>query len=50
MLINGSFHTSGASIAHGSPRTIGQKPEPTIRRGMTHKASLREGGFPVASL
>ncbi|MBO4972532.1 MAG: hypothetical protein J6D45_06930 [Clostridia bacterium] len=25
--------TSGASIARGSLRTIGQKPEPTIRRG-----------------
>ena len=24
---------SGASIARGSPRIIGQKPEPTIRRG-----------------
>ena len=23
----------GASIARGSPRTVGQKPEPTIRRG-----------------
>ena len=27
--------TSGASIARGSPRTIGQKPESTIRRGIT---------------
>ena len=34
---------SGASIARGSPRTIGQKPEPTIRRDMTYKGSLREG-------
>ena len=33
----------GASIARGSPRTIGQKPEPTIRRGMTRK-SLPPGG------
>ena len=29
---------SGASIARGSPRIIGQKPEPTIRRGMTRKS------------
>ena len=36
MSINGSFHTSGASIARGIPRTIGQKPEPTIRKGMVH--------------
>ena len=35
--------TSGASIARGSPRLIGQKPEPTIRRGMTRK-SLPPGG------
>jgi len=35
---------SGASIARGSPRTIGQKPEPTIRRGTVHK-SLPEGAF-----
>ena len=34
---------SGASIARGSQRTIGQKPEPTIRRGMTRK-SLPPGG------
>ena len=37
------WFNSGASIARGSPRTIGQKPEPTIRRGMTYKGSLREG-------
>ena len=36
-------HSDRASIARGSPRTIGQKPEPTIRRGMTYKGSLREG-------
>ena len=34
---------SGASIARGNPRTIGQKPDPTIRRGMIYKGSLREG-------
>ena len=43
MSINGSFHTSGASIARGSPRTVGQKPEPTIRRETAHK-SLPPGG------
>ena len=31
------------SPARGSPRTIGQKPEPTIRRGRMHEGSLREG-------
>ena len=36
MSINGSFHTSGASIARGSPHTIGQKPEPTIRKRMAN--------------
>ena len=34
---------SGASIARGSPRTIGRKPEPTIRRETTRK-SLPPGG------
>ena len=34
---------SGASIARGCPRTIGQKPEPTIRRGTARK-SLPPGG------
>ena len=34
---------SGASIARGSPRTIGQKPEPTICRGTAHE-SLPPGG------
>ena len=34
---------SGASIARGSPHTIGQKPEPTIRRRTAHK-SLPPGG------
>ena len=29
---------SGASIARGCPRTIGQKPEPTIRRGTARKS------------
>ena len=37
MSINGSFHTSGASIARGRPpRKIEQKPEPTISRGASH--------------
>ena len=46
MSINGSFHTSGASIARGRPpRQIEQKPEPAIRRGTAcTKAFLREEG------
>ena len=39
MSINGSFHTSGASIARGHPpRQIEQKPKPTIRRGTARKS------------
>ena len=37
---------SGASIARDSPRTIGQKPEPTIRRRTAHiRLPLHKGGF-----